>query len=58
MDQIRRTDMNSLHVTFIIQIILWIILFFLICYLVRRNSELKKNIENLRRILEKDKGKM
>ncbi len=50
--------MNSLYVTFIIQIILWIILFFLICYLVRKNSELEKNIENLKKSLEKDKGKM
>jgi len=50
--------MNSLYVTFIIQIILWIILFFLICYLVRKNSELKKNIENLKKSLEKDEGKV
>ena len=50
--------MNSLYLTFIVQIIMWIILFFLICYLVRRNSELKKAIENLKKSLEKNKGKM
>ena len=48
--------MNSLYTTFIIQIILWIILFFLICYLVRKNGELKKKIEILKKSLEKNNG--
>ena len=45
--------MNHLFTIFIVQVILWILLFALISYFVKKNTELKKEIKILRDTAEK-----
>ncbi|HLE24993.1 MAG TPA: hypothetical protein VI935_05010 [Thermodesulfobacteriota bacterium] len=40
--------MNHLFTIFIVQVIFWILLFILICYFVKKNAELKKEIKLLK----------
>jgi hypothetical protein len=40
--------MDQLLIIFIIQVVLWILLFVLIYYLIKKNTELKKEIKLLR----------
>jgi len=45
--------MNSLVTTLVVQFILWILLFLMICYLVKKNKDLKRKIEILKNTLDK-----
>ena len=45
--------MNHLFTIFIVQVVLWIFLFVLIYYFVKKNAELKKEVKLLRDITEK-----
>jgi len=45
--------MNSLYATLAVQFILWILLFILICYLVKKNNDLRRKIEHLKNTLDK-----
>ena len=45
--------MNHLFTIFIVQVVLWILLFVLIYYFVKKNAELKKEVKLLREITEK-----
>jgi hypothetical protein len=40
--------MDSLFTIFIVQVIIWTLLFILICYIVRKNALLKKKIKLLK----------
>ncbi len=48
--------MNHLFTIFIVQVILWILLFVLIYCFVKKNAELKKEIKLLRDATEKNGG--
>ena len=45
--------MNHLFTIFIVQVVLWILLFVLIYYFVKKNAEVKKEIKLLRNATEK-----
>ncbi len=45
--------MNNMLVLLIVQLLLWLLLFSLILYLVRKNYDLKKKIQNLKSNMEK-----
>ncbi len=45
--------MNSMFTILVVQFFLWLFLFSLIFYLVKKNNDLKKRIENLKSNLEK-----
>jgi len=45
--------MNSMFVILVVQFFLWLFLFSLIFYLVKKNNDLKKRIESLKSNLEK-----
>ena len=45
--------MDQLFTIFIVQVVLWILLFVLIYYFVKKNAELKKEIKLLRNASEK-----
>jgi len=45
--------MNSMFVILVVQFLLWLFLFSLIFYLVKKNNDLKKRIESLKSNLEK-----
>jgi hypothetical protein len=44
--------MNSMFVILVVQLFLWLFLFSLIFYLVKRNKDLKKRIQSLRSDIE------
>ncbi len=47
--------MDNIFTVFIVQVILWILLFIVIVYLVKKNAGLKKDIESLKEAWEKKK---
>ncbi len=47
--------MDNMFTVFIVQVVLWILLFIVIVYLVRKNTGLKKEIESLKEAWEKKK---
>lgn len=40
--------MNNLFVVFVVQVVLWILLFIAIIYLVKKNTKLKKEVEAIK----------